>query len=547
MVNKNVQIEGQERLYVLNKYDILDSLPEQEYDEITRLAATLCDTPIALVSLLDDHRQFFKSRYGTDIVETPIEFSFCETAIATPSKMTVVNDARLDSRFHENPLVTGDPNIVFYAGMPLISEEGKAIGTLCIIDTKPKNLSDEQIHSLRALANQVQNLLNLRIRNKNLKESRNQLKNYARSMEDFAFLAAHNLNNALSLVEQNLTLINLKYFEKWDDEDKMFINSLHSGSAKIKSLNDVLFDFVKIEHHKPSYSFTDINNLLDRLIPKLATEFSVLNPKVTYGNFAINLWPEEALEIIFRNLISNAFRFKSLATLPEITIEIEEQEEQWKFSVIDNGIGIPEHSQEIIFEPFKRLHHKSEYSGFGLGLTSCRKIIAKYDGKIWAESMEGIGSKFSFTISKPFIQTKPVSILMVEDNEGDILLTTEALQEGKLWNVINTVRDGQEAIDYLERRGKYVTADTPDIVLLDINLPKINGHEVLHHIKTNIVLNHIPVIMLSTSSSLNDVNSSYRNKACIFVTKPLEAGELDKILANLNHQWNRLINLSVKI
>jgi GAF domain-containing protein len=143
-----------DRLEALRQYNILDTPAEQTYDDITALAAFICDVPIALVSLVDADRQWFKSRVGLDTQETSRDVSFCAHAILGPTIM-MVNDATQDERFFDNPLVTSAPGIRFYAGVPLIPPEGMPLGTLCVIDRKPRTLSEHQIKTLEALARQV--------------------------------------------------------------------------------------------------------------------------------------------------------------------------------------------------------------------------------------------------------------------------------------------------------------------------------------------------------------------------------------------------------
>ena len=150
-----------QRLETLAQYGILDTTAEQEFDDLTRLAAYIAGTPMAIVSLVDADRQWFKSKVGIDVDETPRDFAFCAHTIAG-RELFVVPDAQLDERFSANPLVTGEPRIRFYAGMPLVSPEGHALGTLCVIDRVPRRLKPEQEEALRVLGRQVNAQLDLR-------------------------------------------------------------------------------------------------------------------------------------------------------------------------------------------------------------------------------------------------------------------------------------------------------------------------------------------------------------------------------------------------
>ena len=122
-----------ERLQELDSFSILDTLPEIDYDNLTAIAAEICGTQISLISLVDNKRQWFKSHHGLGATETPKEFAFCAHAINDPGSPLIVQDARRDERFSDNPLVTGEPNVIFYAGVPLVSDAGLPLGTLCVI------------------------------------------------------------------------------------------------------------------------------------------------------------------------------------------------------------------------------------------------------------------------------------------------------------------------------------------------------------------------------------------------------------------------------
>jgi len=149
------------RLKVLWQYDVLDTVPEEMFDDLTDLAAHICEAPVALISLVDENRQWFKSRVGTSLKETSRDISFCAHAILNDD-LLLISDASKDPRFRENPLVTGPQRIRFYAGAPLVTPDGHALGTLCVLDKQPRKLRSEQQKALRVLARHVVTQLELR-------------------------------------------------------------------------------------------------------------------------------------------------------------------------------------------------------------------------------------------------------------------------------------------------------------------------------------------------------------------------------------------------
>ena len=182
-----------DRLENLRDYEILDTLPEKDFDDITMLASEICNTPISLVSLVDKDRQWCKSAHGLRVRETPREYSFCAHAIANPHALFVVTDARKDARFSDNSLVLNYPNVVIYAGIPLVSPRGYPLGTLCVIDTKPKELTTLQKNALTALSNQVMTQLELRRKNNQLNTMYAELEANFNDIEQFSYVAAHDI------------------------------------------------------------------------------------------------------------------------------------------------------------------------------------------------------------------------------------------------------------------------------------------------------------------------------------------------------------------
>lgn len=189
-----------DRLAALDSYDVMDSAAEAAFDDITRLAAQICGVPMALISLVDERRQWFKSAVGLDASETPREVAFCAHAIQQPGLFTV-NDAAADPRFARNPLVTGDPNLRFYCGAPLVTDEGFPLGTLCVLDTQPGQLSTAQQFALNTLARQVVVQLELR---RALAEQRKAVELRALLVQELQHRVKNTLTTVQAVVSQSL-------------------------------------------------------------------------------------------------------------------------------------------------------------------------------------------------------------------------------------------------------------------------------------------------------------------------------------------------------
>jgi GAF domain-containing protein len=174
--------DEKQRLKVLWQYEVLDTVPEEVFDDLTELAARICEAPIALISLVDEKRQWFKSKVGTSVSETSRDISFCAYAI-TQNDLFIVPDATRDERFADNPLVTSDPKIRFYAGAPLITPDGHALGTLCVIDKVPRELRPDQKQALRILARHVVSQLELRHRSRQLATVRKESEEIKKDVE----------------------------------------------------------------------------------------------------------------------------------------------------------------------------------------------------------------------------------------------------------------------------------------------------------------------------------------------------------------------------
>ncbi|MRH99766.1 GAF domain-containing protein [Kriegella sp. EG-1] len=389
-----------ERLKSLKSYSILDTLSETDYDNITAIASEICGTNISLISLIDRDRQWFKSKHNLDATETPRDLAFCAHAINDQDNVLIVQDARKDERFHDNPLVTGGPEVIFYAGVPLISDNGLPLGTLCVIDNKPKLLSQSQIHSLTALGKQVMNILNLRKTKISLEKTQQTLEEKNQELERFAFLAAHDLKSPLTHINGFSQLLIKQYGDKLDNEGNEMLDLMAKSSEKLKTLITGLLDYSRSESVLTENK-TPIN--VEEMIKDINGLFAFENDMMfnLKSSIAQILTNRTALEQILINLITNAIKYNDKEKV-KIEIGLTDSKTHYELYVEDNGPGIAKENQEKVFEIFNVLTSKDKFgvSGNGIGLATVKKIVEKSGGQIKLESEKGNGAKFIFTIEK---------------------------------------------------------------------------------------------------------------------------------------------------
>lgn len=393
-------LNEQARIDALHELHILDTISEKHYDDLVALAAYICKTPIALISLVDVDRQWFKSSLGIDTNETPRDVSFCSHAILTPDQIMEINDATSDERFHDNPLVTDkEMPVVFYAGVPIKTEKGHPLGTLCVIDNKPKKLNPKQRKALAGLANQVEALLKLYSLNKDLAVVHTQLKKHNELLQNFAGTVSHDMKMPLANLIVTSDLLMKKYINLLDDNGVQYLNYLKSSSLSLSDyITNILNHYESVSYNIDDRTSFDVNDLLENIIEliNIRHHCDINLPEV---NCTVHC-NRVALEQIFLNLIGNSIKYNDKdETIIDLSVALEE--DFYTFKVSDNGRGIPNDKLESIFDLFTTVGDcdREGKKGHGIGLSTVKQLVNSLGGTIDVASILGQGTTFTFTIA----------------------------------------------------------------------------------------------------------------------------------------------------
>lgn len=386
------------RQQALEAYQILDTLPEHEFDAITEIASYICRTPISLVSLIDKDRQWFKSHRGLSATETPRAHAFCAHAINQPETTFVVEDSLKDARFSDNPLVTGDPHVRFYVGAPLVTSDGLAIGTLCVIDHEPRKLDDTQLQTLRSLADQVIAQLELRKKVRELEALRLTLLEKNHETERFAHLISHDLKSPL----RSMVTLSEMIFE--EAEGKLS-ESAEIGLVHLKSKAEHAYKLVQgiLDHsisggQKTNPEKIQVESFVEELIrfcSPPADVHVIADVQIAEAHLDPTL-----VHQILQNLISNAIKYNDkLEGL--IYVRVYRDQDYLILEVQDNGPGIPAEQKDKIFVMFQTLHHQDRFGskGTGIGLNTVKKLTDLMQGSV--EVVDAVEEGAVFRIRLP--------------------------------------------------------------------------------------------------------------------------------------------------
>lgn len=560
------------RLASLISCNILDTPPEEGFDSLTRLASSLCRAPIALISLVDEDRQWFKSHVGVDVTQTPRDAAFCGYAILNEGPL-VISDALHDERTYDNPLVSGPPGIRFYAGVPLVVEGGMPLGTLCVIDVVPREPTEEMLDHLKALALQAASQLELRRAATRLEHARRTAEEANQAKSAFLAHMSHEVRTPLTSIVGYSDLLRTGGTPAADTAPAVDAIA-RNASHLLQVVNDIL-DVSKIEA-----GMMDIERRPVDLVSVLADLVRLAEPRASKKSLPLEITfrtstpasiETDALRLrqILLNLIYNAIKFTDTGRI-SIGVSADAEGRSLTIDVRDTGPGMTPEQLETIsrFEAFRQADNSTtrRYGGTGLGLRIAHTLATLLDGHLTIESAVGEGSRFAVTLNNLHVaagasRRSPIEaqgllnasmerrataavgaqepanrpndlagrrILLAEDSPDSQRLISLHLRRAGAEVVPAT--DGNEA---LSKTSASMDDDASrfDVVLMDVEMPGIDGYEATQRLRA--LGYDRPIIMLSAHALSDSQNRGYQAGADDYLTKPIDPSRL----FDACHRW----------
>jgi len=508
MTSNSANFDEDARLAVLDSFGILDTPPERSFDDVVRLVSQLLDAPIAAVNLIARGRQWFKSEIGLGTREMPLDNSICRHALLEQEQM-IVPDTQDDPRFSCNPLVTADGGLRFYAGAVLRTRDGVPLGTLCVLDKKPRpeGLTEQQQFMLTTMAHQVMSQIELRQALAEQEALNEALRRADQRKDEFLAMLAHELRNPLAPIVSAATM--LSNFELQPSMVQRAADIIARQAGHMTSLIDDLLDVSRVTRGKVELEFVELD-----LKDVLADAVEQVRPLIEkHGHrLVLEAMPAPALVVgdrkrlvqVMTNLLSNAAKY----TLEggRIEVRLATRGASIDVTIRDDGIGM---SPELIASAFDLFSQGTRgldrsQGGLGIGLALVRSLLKLHGGEVTAASDgPGCGSTFRVTLplsaraaaAAPAIGTDApqgnpaaLRIGVVDDNE-DAAVTLALLLEtlGHTVSVAHSARAALEALPAFE----------PDVCLLDIGLPEMNGFELARALRARPGTDHAILIAVT--------------------------------------------------
>ena len=356
------------RVAEIGKYQVLVDPPRADLLALVEVAAQVAQVPMATINLITDTAQHQVAAYGFDAAVCAREDSMCNLVLDAGAPV-VVPDASRDDRFRDNPFVTGILGSVrFYATHQLRTPEGVVIGTLCVFDTVPRELSAEQEHALVALADRVVDLLELELRTRELRRSNE-------ALTAFAGQVSHDLRNPLTAVSMSLAMIGEETAE--DPGLTFLVQRALGGAQRMQTLIDDLLAYARVGAELQRVP-VDLHAVLADVREDLAGPLAAAT--VVVGELPTVTGDPVQLRAVLQNLVANAAKFTRPGHPAHIEVDGTLVGTSWRIEVCDRGPGIPEDQRERVFQPLARIDDDVE--GSGIGLSTCRRIVEAHGGRI---------------------------------------------------------------------------------------------------------------------------------------------------------------------
>ncbi|MGW5722587.1 GAF domain-containing sensor histidine kinase [Amycolatopsis sp. NPDC003865] len=374
------------RIAALRALDLLDTPSEERFDRITRLAQHTFGVPIALVSLVELDRQWFKSCVGLDDRESPRSASFCSRAIERDELMEIP-DAHLDPRFADNPMVTGPPYIRFYAGQPVSTPSGHKVGTLCVIDRKPRRLTSAERDRLRDLAHWVE--LEVAV-----VQAQREARTAREVREELVSLVSHELRTPLTSIHGSLELVASGRFGELGERAARLVAIAAKNTDRLIRLSNDVLDLTRLQGGglRLKLSDVDVAEVLENAVDSVEGAAERMGVRIERaGGAGVVRGDADRLVQVFTNLLANAAAVAPEGTAVTVTAR---HDDAWvEVSVRDRGPGVPPDEEERIFEPFAQVGVPT--GGAGLGLAITRGIVQAHGGTVRAGAADGGGAVFT--------------------------------------------------------------------------------------------------------------------------------------------------------
>ena len=390
------------RLEALRRYDILDSPPDGNFDGITSLAARLLKVPVALTSLVDVDRIWFKSRHGLQVEQLGRDPGLCASAILE-GEPYVVEDALSDPRTLDNPLVTGDFGLRFYAAVPLRTHDNHRLGTLCVLDTKPRKLKPEELGILETLAELVMDQMELRLASRRIAEKNAELAELNEEKDGFMAMAAHDLRNPLGTVMLYAKLLEEQEVGALNTEQADMISTMCEASEVMLCLINDYLEFFAVEKGRLQLETIrcDLNEVVEGCLKFHQIQARCKSMELAFepASEPVMMELEPArIQQALGNLIGNAIKFSPTGS--RICVRVRRDATLAWVEVSDAGPGVSGEDRARLFKPFSAASAvpTGGEKSTGLGLSIARRLMEAHGGSVEVASEMGMGSTFSLRL-----------------------------------------------------------------------------------------------------------------------------------------------------